>query len=209
MPTLYLTENNATMRRTGNHLIVTGPENRPECPVRERSLLDLKAQHIDAIALVGNTHITSDASLFCLRLSIPVAWLSYTGDYLGRLAPESDRNAELRLAQCAVALDPEQKLQFAKCFVDAKCRNAAATLDAIRSNHTGNKLINKTIKMLKKCGRTIQQCMSLESLRGIEGDHAKHYFAAFAQVFTAATICASVLAESESAPIRVAPSTMF
>lgn len=183
MPTLYITENNATLRRCGNHLLVTGPTDRPECKVAERSILDIKTHHIDAITLVGNTHITSNASQFCLRRGIPVSWLSYEGEFLGRMTPETDRNAGLRLAQSAIALNEEQRLHFAKTFVAAKCHNAAQTLRAIQSNHTKNVVLNKATSTLVKKKTTAEKITSIEKLRGVEGINARVYFDGLKEVF--------------------------
>lgn len=183
MPTLYITDSNATLRRSGNHLIVTGPTDRPDAGVAERSILDIKTHHLDAITLVGNTHITSNASQFCLRRGIPVSWLSYEGEFLGRMTPEMDRNAGLRLAQSAIALDDEQRLEFAKTIVAAKCFNAAKTLDALRSNHSKKPAIIKAIKALYKRKTIAEKITSIEKLRGVEGINARLYFEAFKECF--------------------------
>lgn len=188
MSTIYLTEPEATLRQAGSHLVVTGPRDRPDADVRERTLLDAKPHLIDGITLVGRTHITSNATQFCLRQGIPVAWLSYSGDYLGRLTPEMNRNADLRLSQCAVALDAAERLRYARGIVAAKAHNAAVALEIARSNHTGSPALGAAIRALKKAATAMVTCDDLERLRGMEGDAARKYFAGLAVVMKADTI---------------------
>lgn len=183
MPTLYITENNAAVRRTGNHLIVTVPNQTPEGESKDCCLLDVKTHHVDTITLVGNTHITSDASQFCLRKGIPITWLAYDGEFLGRMAPALDRNAGLRLSQCARALNPEQCLEFSKTIVAAKSRNGARTLDAIRKNHSKNEVIIKAIKALMKRSTIADKIGCMDKLRGVEGINARIYFDALKEIF--------------------------
>ena len=182
MSTVYLTEPEATLRQAGNHLVVTAPRDCPDAGVRERTLLDIKPHLIEGITLVGRTHITSNATRFCLRQGIPVAWLSRSGDYLGRLTPEMNRNADLRLCQCAAALDPAERLRFATKIVAAKAHNAAVALEIARSNHTGIPALGAAIRALRKAAGAMEQCGDLEQLRGLEGDAARKYFSGLAAV---------------------------
>jgi len=66
-------------------------------PTRE-VLLTLPPHHIEMIGLLGDVHITADATRLCLDQAIGVAWLTPGGVLRGRLTPPACRCADLRRA---------------------------------------------------------------------------------------------------------------
>jgi CRISPR-associated protein Cas1 len=187
MPTLYVTEPYATLRLSGDSLLVTAeidPDGKagPE-PARRQTLLDVEPHRLELIALVGNTHITSDALRLCLEKGIAVAWFAWNGKYLGRIMPEAPKSADLRLLQYAAASDPATRLARARGVVSAKLLNAAEVLENIQSNDSDNAALGPAIAELKRLKTEAEAADTAERLLGLEGTGAREYFAAFGASF--------------------------
>jgi CRISPR/Cas system-associated endonuclease Cas1 len=126
MATLYLTEPRTTLRRYGEALAVTR-EGGGDAPVRE-VLLTLPPHQIEMIGLLGDVHVTADATRLCLKEGIGVAWFTPGGLLQGRLTPPNCRCADLRLRQYAAWHDPATRLRRARVVIAAKLRGGAAVL---------------------------------------------------------------------------------
>ena len=138
MPVLYVTETNAVVRKSGESFIVTldeDPDGKGPLPERRRKLIEVEPHRLELIALVGRTHITSDAMLHCLEKGIIVAYFSWSGDFLGRMVPENAKSADLRIKQYQAAVDPIQKLGRAKAVASAKLANGIQVLEDIQKNN--------------------------------------------------------------------------
>ncbi len=187
MPTLYVTEPGAVVRRSAGSIVVTidkdpdGPGSQPE---RRRRLIEVEPHRLELIALLGRVHITSDATQLCLEQGIAVAWFLANGDFVGRLVPELSRTADLRIAQFRLVENSQQALPLTKTFVSAKLHNAAGVLTALRSNRRGEPALGRAISELKTMSETISQASSREVLMGFEGDAARRYFAGLQIGFT-------------------------
>ena len=70
MPTLYVTEPGAVVRRRAGSLIITceerisSPENRGDD--RKSILLEVEPRRLEMIGLVGRVHMTAEATRMCL-----------------------------------------------------------------------------------------------------------------------------------------------
>jgi CRISPR-associated protein Cas1 len=188
VPVLYVTEPGAVVRRDADSLVVTldsDPDGKGPAPETRRVLIEVEPHRVEAIALVGGVHITSDATRFCLRRGIGVAWFTRGGDYLGRMVPEGARSGDLRLLQYAAASDPQRRASLARTIVGAKLANAAGVLRDIQSNQPGNPTLGRAIAELRDHGAAVDAAVQAEALLGIEGVGARAYFAAFGTAFRA------------------------
>ncbi len=182
MPSLYVTEPGAVVRRSGQSLVITLDEDANGTgtgPKKRRELLEVEPHRVELIALVGRAHITSNATLFCLEQGIAVAWFRRNGNFVGRLVPELSRTADLRLSQFRTADDGQIALPLARRLVRAKVHNAAAILSALRSNRPSTAVLGSTISELDAITTKLKDAASRETLLGIEGDAARRYFSAF------------------------------
>ena len=108
MPTLYLTQQGATVTKTDGRIVVR----------KDRQVLqDIPAIHVDQIVVFGNTHFTMPAVQFILQQGIDVAYLSSYGKYRGRLQHAFAKDATLRHAQSQKASNPTFCLAFAKQLI--------------------------------------------------------------------------------------------
>lgn len=179
MPTLYVTEPGAVVRRRSGSLVVTLDEDVGGAePARRkrRELLEVEPHRVELIALVGRAHVTSNATRFCLERGIAVAWFRRNGDFIGRLVPELSRTADLRLSQFRIADDERRALPLARRFVAAKLNNAVAVLSALRSNRPGTANLGDAIAGLAATAARIEDASGRDMLLGLEGDAARTYF---------------------------------
>lgn len=185
MPTLYVTEPGAVVRKAAGSLIVTVDEVGEAKGRRRRELIEVEPHRLELISLVGRTHITSDAVHVCLEHGIAVAWFTWSGDFRGRLAPEISRTADLRLAQYQVAHDTDQALVLARAMIEAKLFNAASVLSALRANRPAMPQLGDAILGLRVSAGRAATAASSDVLLGLEGDGARAYFAALGDCFSA------------------------
>jgi CRISPR-associated protein Cas1 len=188
MPSLYITEPGAAVRKSGESFVVTvddDPDGAGPLPEKHRKLLEVEAHRLELVALVGRVHATSDAVQLCLERGIAIAWFKWNGDYLGRLVPEGARSADLRLLQYAAAHEPASRLARARGVVAAKLANAAAVLGDVQSNEAGSPSLGAAIAELRKRSGDAPSAAGAESLLGVEGAGTRTYFEAFGGAFKA------------------------
>ena len=130
MATLFVTEPRTTLRCLGEALAVTRDAD-GEGPARA-VLLTLPPHQIEMVGLLGDVHITADATRLCLEQGIGVAWLTSGGVLRGRLTPPSCRCADLRLLQYAAWHDADGRLRRARTVVAAKLRGRGRVAGSAR-----------------------------------------------------------------------------
>ena len=186
MPTLYVTEPGAVVRRSAGSLVVTvsrDPDGRGPLPKKTKELIEVEPHRLEMIALVGSAHITSSAIRMCLQEGIAVAWFRRNGDFMGRLVPELSRTADLRLAQFRLVSDDVRSLALARIFIAAKLRSAMAVLASVRSNRTGRPEFSDSIRALRVMLEEVGAVSDKGDLLGFEGNAARHYFAGLSVAF--------------------------
>lgn len=184
MPTLYVTEMGAVVRKSAKSLIVTAERIGTAGVSRRQTLVEIEPHRLELISLIGRTHITSDAMHVCLEQGIDVAWFTRSGEFKGRLAPEMSRTADLRLAQYQLAHKPSEALALSQLMIEAKLLNSAAVLLAMRANRPRMTMLGKAIKSLNQAAKRTKQASNPDMLLGIEGEAARIYFSAIGQCFT-------------------------
>ncbi|WP_245771939.1 CRISPR-associated endonuclease Cas1 [Rhodothermus profundi] len=171
--TLYVDEVGAVVRREGRQLLVTVSTNGQRA---ER--LRLPALLIDQLVLVGPVQITTQALRLLLRTNTDIVYLSRSGRFEGRLAPEFHPHVALRLAQYAAYADPEKSLSLARRFVQAKL-HGMATLLRRRRRHHARPLLQQVAGQILEDARRLSRAASIDVVMGIEGVATRRYFSVF------------------------------
>ncbi|MBF0214927.1 MAG: CRISPR-associated endonuclease Cas1 [Magnetococcales bacterium] len=183
MPTLYVTEPNATVRFSGGSLHVTAAHENGNKESAPRLLLKVEPHRLESMALVGRVHVTVDALHGCLENGIGVVWFAWNGRLLGRMVPEMARCGDLRLMQYRMMENPNMTLSLARSVIGAKCANAFSILRGIQSNQPGLEDLGSALRELNIQRERIVACQDQESLLGHEGSAAGHYFAVLGHGF--------------------------
>lgn len=173
MPTLYLMEQGAVLRKESKRLVVEK---------QGRVLLEVPEFKVDRVLVFGNVHLTTQAVSFLLSSGIDTSFLTVHGRFKGRLAPVESKNVFLRVKQYEKHLQPQFKLSLAKHIVTAKIQNARTLLVRYARNHPEVDL-ERAIKELQNCIEKVHKKQTINSLMGVEGIASAIYFEAYGKLF--------------------------
>lgn len=201
MPTLYLTEEYALVRRDGeDSLLVHIPEKRGKDGIvlsRERKER-IPLIKIDEVAVFGEITLTTSAMHLLLERNIEITFLGHYGQFKGRLSPPFSKNAILRMAQYRAHQDMAKRCELARRFVIGKLSNQRQRLLRFSRTHQDGE-VNIALKQLadlladlaslpvhQPAGRKLLatgdqgvEGTALETILGIEGAGSAAYFRCF------------------------------
>lgn len=169
MPTLYITDQQATLRKTHNRLVVERDK------VKLAEIHDFK---VDRVVIFGNVQVTTQAVAFLLDRGIDTTFLSSRGKLKGRLAPLASRNAFLRVRQYERVRDVRFAAEVASAIVSGKIDNCSLVLARHQRNHPECEL-QLELSLLARLSVKAAEKPTIDALRGIEGQAAAIYFKAF------------------------------
>jgi CRISPR-associated endonuclease Cas1 len=127
-----------------------------------------------SVSVQGQAQLTTQALHAIQRLEIPLHFHGAGGFYLGRFVRAGAGRVTLRVAQTLAALDDARKVPLARTFVAAKIANARTML-----RRNAKEPVHETLAELRTLERRALEASAVESLLGIEGIAARHYFEAF------------------------------
>jgi CRISP-associated protein Cas1 len=199
MIALYLTEPGSVLRREGDSFVVTfdrDPDGSGPMPETRKILLEIEPHRVSWIALLSGVHITHAATKLALWKGIPIAWLTHSGRFLGRLSPAREGGVEARIKQYNVANNTEESLEIAKSIVEGKLSNAAALLRYMQSNRPGTSEIATAYQDIIGAIPKAKASQNLNELRGWEGASAKAFYSllSFCYVLLAARLSGMIQA---------------
>ncbi len=131
MPTLYLTENQALVRRDSEDCLLVqiperwGKDGMASTPARKERIPLVK---IDDVAVMGEVTLTASALHLLLEHNIEITFLGHYGQFKGRLSPPFSKNALLRMAQYRAHSDMPKRCELARRFVIGKLSNQRTML---------------------------------------------------------------------------------
>ena len=169
MSTLYITQQDATLRKIDERLRVT---------VKKDVLLDVPMIKISQVVLYGRITVTAATVAALMERQIEICYLTQHGQYLGRLQPKFSKNSLLRREQYRAAFDLERCVQLARGFVLGKLLNMRTWL--MRMNRKLEQPeIEKSVKRIKLACDGAKEANTVDRLRGHEGEGSAAYFSAF------------------------------
>ncbi|RMG96969.1 MAG: CRISPR-associated endonuclease Cas1 [Chloroflexi bacterium] len=172
MSTLYLIEPGSRLEKEyGRLLIVKDDEVLFRVPIRR----------VTQVVLIGHTGTTTPALQALLHHKIPLLLVNRNGKLRGRLLPATHGNLPLRQQQHRRNDDTNFCLRYARALIAAKIHNQRTL--ALRLARRHSHLDTTALPHLKKAIITAQQADSINTLMGIEGMAARHYFHLYRQAF--------------------------
>lgn len=166
MASLYVTEQNAWIRKRGDRLLVEKDDT---------TLLEIPYFKVDTVLLYGNVQFTTQAVSLLLDHGVELALLTTSGRLRGQLTPPKAKNITLRMAQFERSRSEQFCLRFAREVVRGKIVNSLAHVRRFQSNHPGV-VSSSSMQRLQEVFDQVATAQSLESLRGLEGTGAATYF---------------------------------
>ena len=175
LSTVYVRDHQARVQHRRGSLLVSSPEGSQKIPL----------EAIDAVVMLGGAQVTSQALEACVRRGVRVAALRKSGAVRFVVGGATSGNVHLRTAQYRAVTDQAHSLALARSIVAGKLQN-------------GRRVVNRWARDAKDAGIASQlvACAGLivdriprlgaagnmDKVRGIEGDGARIYFGAVAQV---------------------------
>jgi len=204
LPTLYLTEDRALVRRdTEDCLLVQIPEQRGEEGVVLAAYKKrIPLAKVDEVIVMGDVTLTAPALYMLLEKNIEIHFLDGIGRFKGRLTPGLSKNSLLRLAQHRAHNDLSKRCELARRFVIGKLSNQRTMLQ--RSNRRqADPLFDQEIAQIALNIRQLATLSTdttmihtlasgdagiegtpLETILGLEGSGSAAYFRCFGHMLT-------------------------
>lgn len=204
MPTLYLTEEYALVRReTENMLLVEiparqGKEGVKASPPRSERVPLIK---VDEVIVVGEITMTASAIHLLLERDIEITFVGRYGQFKGRLSPPFSKNAVLRMAQYRAHQDMTKRCELARRFVIGKLMNQRTLLQRYQRRQSDAQM-RQVIEQMETLLRQLAALpvetahvphklvggdnriagTPLETILGIEGAGSAAYFSCFGKL---------------------------
>ena len=176
MSNLYITEQGAVLRKTGDRLIVSKDQ---------ENLLDVPCNKIDGVLIFGNVQFTTQAVHELFEHGIELAILTRTGKLIGQITSPVTKNIELRIEQFKKYADEYFKLSLSQTIITGKLTNCLNLIRTFSYNHPEVDFDGETGE-IRSCLREVPHANTIDSLMGIEGIGARRYFAGFRKMIRGA-----------------------
>jgi CRISP-associated protein Cas1 len=175
--TLYVTTQGTYLSKEGECVRVT----REDVPANQ-----IPIHGVDGIVAFGRVSISPPLLGFCAERGVTISWFSEHGRFLARAEGPVSGNVLLRRAQYRATDTPEQAAAIARSIVIGKVVNQRSVLRrALRDHGTAMPApdcdaLGFAIDRLDRALTGLGKRMTLDEVRGMEGDAARVYFSVFA-----------------------------
>ncbi|AWR86722.1 type I-C CRISPR-associated endonuclease Cas1c [Meiothermus taiwanensis] len=143
------------------------------------TLRNVPLHHLGGLALFGNVLVSPYLLHRCAQEGLEVTWFSESGRFQGRLAGPVSGNVLLRQAQYRALDNPSSSLYLAQRFVEGKLKNARLVLQRAVRERGETEALALALREHEAALRQLPQARSVDEVRGLEGNAASAYFAAF------------------------------
>lgn len=174
--TLFVTSQGAYLSREGETVLVK----------REHEIaLQVPVHTLEGIVVLANSTLSTPFLGFCAERGVQVSLLSEQGRFYARVQGPVHGNVLLRREQYRAAGDPQRAARAAFAMVAAKVANCRGVLlRAAREREEGRPELEGACAGLARslgalAARQARGELTLEGVRGCEGDCARQYFGVF------------------------------
>lgn len=162
---VYVQEQGAYVSLSGDNIIVK----RQSGDKQKIRLID-----VSALVLFGNVQASTQAIRTLCNRGIPICYLSYGGWFYGMTNGSTSRNVDLRIHQHKTYESKPLLLSIAREIVSGKIKNCMTLLR--RNGRPQPKSVLDQMSLLARKSKTTK---NYNTLLGVEGMAAHHYFGAF------------------------------
>lgn len=172
--TLYVTSPQAYLARDGENIVIRD---------EEEEVFRIPAHNLEGLVSFGYRGASPGLMELCVHRGIALSFVSENGRFLARVTGPVRGNVLLRRQQYRMADGLQESLGIAQSFIFAKITNARHVLQrALRDHKETMDYAGVTEEAVCNMGRQLQnlgRSMTLEELRGAEGEAARTYFNVF------------------------------
>lgn len=173
MSTLYLVEQGAILTKEKGLFIVKPPQGETvEIPIRE----------VERILIFGNVQLSTAAIGICLKVQIPVMFLSQLGQYKGHLWTAEFCDIKALSAQFEWEENVPFQMETARAIVQGKLRNSKNYLLKLNRRRGFPEVFEAIAGITRDLMAIENPNLTLDELRGYEGVAATRYFQAIGRL---------------------------
>lgn len=171
---LYLTRDNIYAHKEREAIVIKQ---------EDETLLKLPIHSISSIYCFGQTKVSPGLMAHCASNDVNLAYFDLFGRFQARVQGRKSGNVLLRRAQYRTS--DNNPIEIARNIIAAKIQNCRSLLQRQLRNHGSNQALADVVTKLKFSLEQAKNAVSLDKLRGIEGDAAAQYFSVFQQLIKA------------------------
>jgi CRISPR-associated protein Cas1 len=176
--TLYITSDDAYLHKERETFVVE---------VNNVKVFQAPVHSIENIVCFGFKALSPPLMAFCAENNVGICYLSENGRFLARVHGPQHGNVLLRKAQYAIADDEAESLMIARPIIAAKVANYRNLLLRHQRNHPDecSESVVSAANLMGNRLSEIQRALTLDELRGHEGECASVYFGVLSLLMTA------------------------
>ncbi len=176
--TLFVTTQGAYLAKEGESVVVK---------VEKEARMRVPIHTVGGIVCFGNVGCSPFLMGFCAERDVTISFLSEHGRFLARVQGPVSGNVLLRREQYRRADDMAVSATMARAVLTGKLTNCRTVLQRALRDHAGKLDADKVghaSRQISGSLQRLQEDVSLDVLRGIEGDAAHVYFNVFDHLIT-------------------------
>lgn len=192
--TLYITSDDAYVHKEHETFVVE---------VNNEKIYQAPVHSIENIVCFGFKALSPALMAFCAENNVGISYLSENGKFLARVQGAQQGNVLLRKAQYAISDNEQESLKIARPIIAAKVSNYRNLLLRHQRNHpeSVSDSVDSAAAVLGNRLRDIEQAMTLDGLRGYEGECANVYFSVLSSLIIAQQEDFTFTARSKRPPL--------
>jgi len=196
---LYVQTPRAYLRKDGDQIIVEE---------KKEKIAEARLNDVSQVVLYGSSAMSTPLMHECMTREITVTFMTYGGWFVGHMVGTGHKNVENRTCQYRASFDQDVCLKLARNWIAAKIANCRTLLRRNWKSSPGSpdrdnrkwgnpreeikpgqgdddgKAPRELMQVMRNDIRQAAMAQSLNSLLGIEGNSARHYFQAFTRMLS-------------------------
>lgn len=177
--TLFVTTQGAYLSKHGDTV---------EVRHEQETKLRVPIHNLGSIVCFGNVTCSPFLMGLCGQRNVALSFLTENGRFLARVHGPVSGNVLLRKQQYRLSEDIDASAQIARRIVLAKIANCRVVLQRSLRDRPGNEpegRLSQVVNDLGHCLEELKRPLSLDQIRGVEGNAANCYFGCFDDLITA------------------------
>jgi CRISPR-associated protein Cas1 len=174
--TLYITSADAFLALDGENIVIKRDE---------KTSMRMPLHNLENIVCFNYMGVSPALMGACGERHIGLTFLRPSGRFLARVSGRQQGNVLLRKKQYRISENESLRVPIARSFLLGKIANARQVINRALRDHAlivDKDALQNASRSLKRILQALQECDTLETLRGLEGSAAKRYFAVFGQL---------------------------
>lgn len=172
--TVHVVSPRAYVSRSAETLVVSVEDEKEKFAIED----------VDSVLIHGFGQMTTQAIQLCAKRGVTVQWMTAGGQFLAGTSASPGR-VQQRLRQYTALSEPETRLRLARQLIHAKVETQLRyLLRGTRGDADRRHRSRAAIEGIRESLRRIPSVETPDSLRGLEGMAARHYFSALPELLT-------------------------